>query len=207
MSAASDIDVAEAILDAATRLFARGGYDGTSLQAIADEVGVRKPSLLYHYPSKDELRLAVLRRVFARWNDVLPRILQAATTGEDRFEGLVGEVVGFFAEEPNRARLILREMLDRPDELSAQMQQYVAPWITIVTDYIERGRESGTLRSDVDPLAYVLHVIQMIVGGIATADVMAPRTGDGRVDVERYVAETVRISHDALFTPGGPTHT
>lgn len=199
MSAASDIDVAEAILDAATRLFAQGGYDGTSLKSIADEVGVRKPSLLYHYSSKEALRLAVLRRVFTRWNDVFPRILQAATTGEDRFEGLVGEVVGFFSEEPNRARLILREMLDRPKNLAAQMHEYVTPWVKIVTDYIERGLESGTIRESIDPQAYVLHVIQMIVGGIATAGVLSPRTIDGEIDMERHVRETIRIAHDSLF--------
>lgn len=200
MSAAADIDVAQSILDAATQLFASNGYNGTSLQAIADEVGVRKPSLLYHYPSKDELRLAVLRRVFEHWNDVLPRILQAATTGSDRFEGLVGEVVRFFAEQPHRARLLLREMLDRPAALRVQMSDYVAPWITIVTDYIRRGQTEGTVRPDVDPHAYVLHVIHMIVGGIATADVIGAPDADGNPgDLERHVRETVRIARAAIF--------
>lgn len=188
------------MLDVATRLFACNGYDGTSLQAIADEVGVRKPSLLYHYPSKEELRLSVLRRVFAHWNDVFPRILQAATSGSDRFEGLVGEIVRFFAEEPNRARLILREMLDRPELLQVHMNEYVAPWIKIVTDYIRRGQESKTVRADVDPEAYTLHVIGMIVRGIATADVLAAPGSDAEPDVDRHIRETVRIARAALFT-------
>ena len=199
-SAAQNVDVPIAILDAATQLFAASGYDGTSLQAIADAVGVRKPSLLYHYPSKEELRLAVLRRVFTRWNDVLPRILQAATSGSDRFEGLVGEVVRFFAEQPDRARLLLREMLDRPSVLSTQMSEYVAPWVAIVTDYIRRGQEEGTVRASVDPEAYVLHVIHMIVSGIATADVLGVREpGATEPNIERHVRETVRIARTAIF--------
>ncbi len=195
-----DQDVATATLDAATKLFASNGYDGTSLQAIADSVGVRKPSLLYHYASKDELRLAVLRRVFEHWNEVFPRILQAATSGNDRFDGLVGEVVRFFAEEPNRARLILREMLDRPSQLGVQMGQYVAPWVAIVTDYIRGGQEHGTVRRDVDPEAYVLHVIHMIVSGIATANVLgAPHVNGTPGDLDRHVRETVRIARAAIF--------
>ncbi len=194
--------MSERVLDVATRFFATNGYDGTSLKSIADEVGIRKPSLLYHYPSKEELRLAVLRRVFTRWNDVLPTILQAATTGESRFEGLVGEVIRFFAEEPNRARLLLREMLDRPEILREQMSQYVAPWLAIMTDYIERGKETGTVRADVDAHAYVLHVIQLVVGGIATVDVLgAPREDGTPGDTERHIRETMRFAHDALFAP------
>lgn len=200
-------DVAQATLDAATQLFASNGYDGTSLQAIADAVGVRKPSLLYHYPSKDELRLAVLRRVFEHWNEVFPRILQAATTGNDRFDGLVGEVVRFFAEEPNRARLILREMLDRPAQLRVQMGEYVAPWVAIVTDYIRAGQERRTVRPDVDPEAYVLHVIHMIVSGIATANVLgAPDEGGVPGDLERHIRETVRIARAAVFPDESLSH-
>lgn len=192
--------MAERVLDVATEMFAAHGYDGTSLKSIADEVGIRKPSLLYHYPSKDDLRLAVLGRVFTRWNEVLPRILQAATSGEDRFEGLVSEVVRFFAEDPNRARLLLREMLDRPELLRAQMSQYVAPWIAITTDYIRRGQNEGAVRANVDPQAYVLHVIQLVVGGIATIDVLgAPRPDGAPGDIERHVRETMRLAHDALF--------
>src|SRR5213078_3841448 len=54
------VDNADQIRDAATQLFATQGYEGTSLQAIAERVGVTKQTLLYHYPSKDALRRAVL---------------------------------------------------------------------------------------------------------------------------------------------------
>lgn len=199
-TATEQTDVAQALLDAATKLFAEGGYDGTSLQSIADEVGVRKPSLLYHYPSKEELRLAVLRRVFEHWNEVFPRILQVATSGSDRFEGLVGEIVSFFAQDPDRARLVLREMLDRPEHLRVQMNEYVAPWIKIMTDYIRQGQQNGTVRAEVDPEAYVLHVIGMIVSGIATVDVIgAPDAAGIPGDLDRHVRETVRIARAGLF--------
>jgi AcrR family transcriptional regulator len=198
MAANPEHDVAEQILTEATILFAAQGYDGTSLKAIAERVGIRKPSLLYHYPSKEELRLAVLRALFARWNDVLPSILQAATTGADRFEGLVTEVVRFFTEEPNRARLLLREMLDRPELLREQMSQFVAPWLAIVTDYIRTGQKEGTVRPDVDPESYVMHVIQMVVGGVATSDVLAVPDEDGE-QMARQVRETMRIARTALF--------
>ena len=52
--------VDEGILDRAAALFARRGFGQTSVQAIANAVGLSKAGLLHHYPSKDALREAVL---------------------------------------------------------------------------------------------------------------------------------------------------
>jgi AcrR family transcriptional regulator len=48
------------IVDAAISLFAEEGYRGASLAAIADTVGLTQPGLLHHFPSKEDLLLAVL---------------------------------------------------------------------------------------------------------------------------------------------------
>ncbi len=54
----------EAILQATVRLLAARGIQGTSLDALAEEVGVAKSSILWHFGSKEELLLRVAERVF-----------------------------------------------------------------------------------------------------------------------------------------------
>ncbi|MFS0752198.1 TetR/AcrR family transcriptional regulator [Oceanobacillus sp. 1P07AA] len=54
------------IFNAALSAFAMNGYEGTSLAQIADEVGIKKPSIYAHYKSKQDLFLTVIRQSLER---------------------------------------------------------------------------------------------------------------------------------------------
>lgn len=190
-------DTSARILDEANRLFARYGYEGTSLSAIASQVGIRKPSLLHHFESKQALRQAVLDRLLDHFNQVLPQILKVATTGDTRFEALVNEVILFFAQDPDRARLLYREMLDRPDELRETMGRFLAPWLEILVEYIERGKAEGRVQPDVDARAYVLQTIQMIVGTVAVGSTFGELLDDQ--GNQRQLNEVARVARAGLF--------
>jgi AcrR family transcriptional regulator len=198
------MDVRSQILKESQRLFAAKGFDGTSLKDIAEAVGVRKPSLLYHFPSKEKLRLAVLAAVLERWNEVLPRLLMAAAGGEHRFQSIIRETVSFFSEDPDRARLLVREILDRPADMQRRLETYVRPWIGVVADYIRKGQEHGEIHEQVDPEAYILQVINLVVCGVAAASsleggLLPPCSPRGGPD-ERHTRELLRIARVSLFT-------
>jgi TetR/AcrR family transcriptional regulator len=196
------------ILQVATRLFARRGYDGTSLQAIAEEVGMRKPSLLYHFASKGALREAVLHQLVAGWKTRFPEVLAAAQGTEDRFHAMFVEASEFFRTDPNRARLLLREMVDRPHETRELVGGAIAPWLQLVVDTLEEGQAQGRVRADVDPLAYIMECITLIVGTFAAADLAAGLSGVGSIEasVDRQFREILRIARVSLFTPEALQH-
>lgn len=188
----------------ATRRFAASGFDGTSLRDIAEEVGVRKPSLLYHFSSKEQLRLAVLEQLLDHWNDVLPRLLMASAGGELRFETLMDEMVSFFGDDPMRAKLMLRELLDRPDDLRALLESHVRPWVDAIAGYIRRGQERGEIHGSLDPEAYILQVINLVVSGVAAADSLQGgllTASDAGEPAKRHYRELLRIAHTSFFAP------
>jgi AcrR family transcriptional regulator len=203
-------DVRTATLTAATRLFAARGFDGTALQDIADAVGVTKPAILHHYPSKELIRQAVLDSIVQHWNEILPRLLLAATTRTDRFEAVFGELHRFFASDTDRARLVIREALDRPAEMRKLLRGTVRPWLSAIAEYVRAGSEQGTHHADIDPEAYVLHVMQLVIAAeacaAATRAALAPSAGARGSDAEsaeRYSRELARIAKSSLFA-GAP---
>lgn len=64
-------DTRQDILDASLVLFAEQGYDKTSLREIAEQVGVTKAALYYHFPSKEQILAALLEPVAAMQNQLL----------------------------------------------------------------------------------------------------------------------------------------
>ena len=64
----------------------------------------------------------MLEQLLERWNDVLPRLLMATAGGEPRFETVIGETVRFFYDDPDRARLLVREILDRPADMQKRLE-------------------------------------------------------------------------------------
>ncbi|MRG95105.1 TetR/AcrR family transcriptional regulator [Polyangium spumosum] len=197
-----DLDVPRAIVAAATRLFAAQGFDATSVQAVADEVSLTKQAVLHHFPSKEHLRQAVLGAILAHWNDTLPRLLLAAAASEDRFEAVFGELSAFFAADPDRARVVLREALDRPAETRKLLRGPVRPWLEAVAGYIRTGQAAGKHHCDVDAEAYVVHVMLFVISAAATASVMqGALDDDARARSDRELA---RIARASLFSPGRP---
>lgn len=197
------------ILEAATRLFAERGYSATSVQAVADAVGIRAPSLHYHFASKEALRDAVLERQLSGWKEIVPRVLAAATSGPQRFAGVLREVIRFFGEDPARARLLVRECLDRPWAVRTLVDAHLAPWMSLLTEYLDRAKAEGRAHPELDPKAYVTEVVILCLAHFALAPVTlavgnaADHTEDDDWEARR-MAELRRICAASLYLPETP---
>jgi AcrR family transcriptional regulator len=84
------------VLRTARRLFAEHGYDGTSLQQIADAMGVTKANVYYYFRTKETLLATLLEPFLATLNELLDRAEQIADMQERRIfliEGRIATVV------------------------------------------------------------------------------------------------------------------
>jgi AcrR family transcriptional regulator len=83
-------DTRQRILDTALRLFAERGYAGTSIRDIAEELGVTKAAVHYHFAAKEQIVVGLLRPFLQQFEDLVER--RAGGPGDAR--GFLLEVGG-----------------------------------------------------------------------------------------------------------------
>jgi TetR/AcrR family transcriptional regulator len=180
---------------AAVRLFSSYGFEGTSVQAIADEIGVTKQALLYHFSSKEGLRTAALEEMVAVWRNVLPRLLSALTHQEAALEHALGELLDFFRVEPAYARFVMQELL-RPAEGRNPILSDVEPWLKVAADFIRNAQAEGKIEATVDPEAWMINLGTLILG---TLSLIHDRSVPGKPTPKRILREMARIARASLM--------
>lgn len=148
-----DLGTADRVLDAAEREFAAVGYAPARLADIGARAGIRRPSLLYHFPSKELLYRAVVERAFDRLGAALERFMSGEEEFEQQLESVVRAFVEFLDAHPSLAPIVVRELIDDPthDPDTARrggsvgrtiILERMVPLLTLVEAFIRtRGHE------------------------------------------------------------------
>jgi TetR/AcrR family transcriptional regulator len=138
-------DTKALILHAARRRFAEHGYEGTSLNELADDVGIRRPSILHHFPSKESIYRAVLFELVADWSGLVTAAVQDPGTGWGQVERVLSAAFEFFENHTDFVRLARREAIDGGpffDEIATALQ----PLFNRAVGFLEKEMRAGRLR-------------------------------------------------------------
>jgi AcrR family transcriptional regulator len=109
------------ILAEAEALFAEKGFAATRLEDVAENVGIRRASIVYYFKDKRELYDAVLEDVFGGLHDALAEVLVRGKTLTEQIEIGVSAWVDYVGRRPSIARLVLREVADANRERGAEV--------------------------------------------------------------------------------------
>jgi TetR/AcrR family transcriptional regulator len=134
------------ILDEALHCFAERGYEGTSLNDIAAGVGIRRPSLLHHFPSKEALYGDVFERLFSDWLERLDAAILSELSGWEKAEMVLSVCFDLFTETPDYVRIMRREALDGGTHLGIDLAAVLRPYFDGAVAYLEERMDAGEFR-------------------------------------------------------------
>ena len=178
------------VLDAALSLFIRYGYHGTTVRMIASEAGMTVPGLYYHYRTKQDMLVDLLRRSN---EDIMQRSWAAlAEAGQDprrRFVALIENIVLYMTHR-KRLGLVAHELRSLEEPFRSQHVRLRDQLEAIVLAEVERACEADEFASDSphDSTRAVLVLCQGVADWFTDAGPSSPEQ-----IAEQYVRFSLRL--------------
>lgn len=142
-----------AILDAAELRFAAKGFYPARLEDIAEDAGITRTAVIYHFNDKQTLYDAVLEKRFTELDSVISASLAADVPFFEKIEGAVTAWVQYAGQRPTLMRLFMREVAGSEDGLRPEVSRFVDPMFGRLIATLESGKSQGLCRL-VDPIQF-----------------------------------------------------
>jgi TetR/AcrR family transcriptional regulator len=183
----SSVSTRDLVVLEALKCFADMGYDGTSLNDIAAGVGIRRPSLLHHFASKEILYREVFERFLSEfWVQLEAALSEPGLNGLDLVEHTLGVGFDFFTVNPDVVRLVRREAIDGGVHLGVELMAALGPWFERATSWFQREMDAGNFRV-LDPHQLLLTGYGALLSYFSDAPFIEHLLGASPLDADRLI--------------------
>lgn len=174
------------ILAAAADLFYENGYENTTLDAVAERLGVSKPFIYAHFSSKSELLADICSRGIAASLEALNQALSMEATPAGKLEALGRGFVTAVLESQIHIAIFSREEKNLPPEDFERINEMRRDFDRKLTTLLRQGVEQGEFTLS-DP-----HIAALGIGGMVSWAYVWYRK-DGRLSIPEVADELTRI--------------
>lgn len=168
-----DSNIKERILDIAESLIMKRGYNGFSYKHIASELNVRNAAIHYHFPSKQDLGVAVIQRSQVRFREWDAIAEKAGLSPLD----MLNESLATYLDYLDSGELVcLGGSLETdfhtfPEEMQDEIRVYVAEILTWMRNVLSRGRKKGLFSFSGPSENMAFYIIASVQGALQMARV------------------------------------
>ncbi len=167
----------DAIISAATRLFATKGFNETSTAEVAREAGVAQGTLFYHFKTKEGIMLESFLAMMETYLAGLEKASAKAPTGLAAVEAILRYHFLFTEKNSQRFLVVLRDFpffFAKSDSATReQVRERILRSVGILRDALERGRRDNSIRSEVEAEA-TAHLLRGLMHGLIRQKLLGP---------------------------------
>lgn len=150
------------IREVAARMFRQKGYNSTSIQDIADEVGLLKGSLYYHIDSKEDLLLEVIRRAHERGLEDTRRWAESDAEPAEKLRMAIRIHVTSNLSRLDEVGVFFHDFRSLSDDRREEIIKDRDYFDAVLRDVVREGQGSGAFDPDADPKMVVMALLGMI---------------------------------------------
>ncbi len=165
----------QAILEAALRVWAKRGFDGTSVAEVAREAGLTKGTLYLYFPGKQALLEEALRRYSLRPDVEAGLARLRGQPLRDVVRGLVAVFWRGLEARSELAAVLLRELPNHPEEARRFLEQVVLPMNRLLADYLRETLPPARLER-LDPVVAARSLLGMVLTFFVSQEVLGGAT-------------------------------
>ena len=154
-------DTEAIILDAARKVFLESGFDGATMQKIADEAGINKALLHYYFRSKDRLFEAVFIEAFSRMIPNVMKIFFSEMPFPDKIRAWVDAYITALSQNPQIPQFILHELHRNPERI-VELIKSTGLDPEMVFAQIRHEMEKGHIRP-MDPRQLIVNMLALCI--------------------------------------------
>ena len=183
------------IIEAATVVFAKKGFDGATMEDIADEIGINKATIYLYFNSKDALIRAIAEEIFAQELADLQAAYESPGTATERltayYEALIADESEVFPLMPLLYEFYARGL--RRDDVRAVIADFIHQLTDLLATLIQEGIDSGEFAPT--EARWAARALDALLSGTLLHWVYAPE----EVDVEAQLRYGVRLIFRGLL--------
>jgi len=164
------LDMRSTLIDVATGQVRRLGYSAFSYADLADAVGIRKPSIHHHFPTKEDLGVAIVAAYTERVSEQLDRIDAKADDMTERLRAYARIYrAGLEARQGCLCGVLASEVAVLPQPVQTGVRQFFSLNLRWIERVLRDGRQNGLLRDGVEPRVAARTVLAALQGALFLA--------------------------------------
>lgn len=158
----------ERLLEAATAVFARSGFDRATVDEIVREAGFSKGAFYVHFESKEDLFWAMLEDHIDRQQEAFRQTADHSRPLSENVRSILSAVFGLVQDDPFWTSLVMEfgAHAGRNEKVRERLALMYERWRELIRAMLNTGRDAGLIRSDIDVEFTATMLIATVEGSI-----------------------------------------